>query len=311
MNKFNDTFDKYRDQKSKYESSYIFIIHDLLTEKLIEHINHVINIINTINDKVRRNFILTRIYNFKDYVQSRFESTNSISGIFMVNDDVNYIEFQPEWKKNMLMFDTQNFNYVYGEYFDINYLQDMLLNIDDYHHVINVSQNKFAHHYKTLSKKKYIESGTANHADLTKYLNELTTDKFIIIHGSGQMLKNFNTTIKGVAICAKQLTDDLIIVEVDKLGNNSSSNRLSDLLQQINHPNMMDRILFGKEITKAISNQMIKTVFCTPEMKNKILNKIPIELQTFELVEIKSFDDTDVGHKLNILYSGIIGVTYY
>jgi len=309
MDKFREIFDKYRDHRSKYESSYIVIVFDLDEEKIIDNINHQISIINTIGDKVRRNYLLTRIFNFRDYVEARFNKTE-LTGIFMISDDVDYVELYPEWKKNISLYDINNFIFIHSEYFDIDYLQDLLLNKDDYNHVINVSQNKFVHSHNTKTKKKYINTGTANHTELNKYLADIKS-KYIIIHGVGQMLKNFTTNNKDTIVRTKLLTDDSLFEEIEKMNNNSGSERLSEILDKLNTPHMMDKIVFGKEISKSISEQMIKTIFCTTEMKKKILVKIPEELQTFELVEVKSFDDKDVGHKLGLQYSGIIGVKYY
>lgn len=309
MDKFKETFDKYRDHRSKYESSYIVIVFDLNDDKIIDNINHQISIINTIGDKVRRNYLLTRIFNFRDYIQTRFNKS-VLTGVFMIKDDIEYIELCSEWKKNVLSFDVNNFIFIHDEYFDIDYLQDLLLNKDDYNHVINVSQNKFVHCHNTKTKKKYISSGTANHAELNKYLADIKS-KYIIIHGVGQMLKNFTTNNKDIKVCAKLLTDESLYEEIEKLNNSYGSERLTEILDKLNTPNIMDKIVFGKEINKGISEQMIKTIFCTTDMKKKILTKIPKDLQTFEIIEVKSFNDKDVGHILESQYSGIIGVKYY
>ena len=309
MDKFKEIFDKYLDHRSKYESSYIVIVYDLPDDKIIDNINHQIGIINTIGDKIRRNYLLTRIFNFREYIQARF-SKISLTGIFMIKDDVEYIELLSEWKKNISLYDVNNFIFIHNEYFDIEYLEDLLLNKDDYNHVINVSQNKFVHSHNTKTKKKYISSGTANHADLNKYLSDIKS-KYVIIHGIGQMLKNFTTPNKNTLVCAKLLTEDNLSEEINKLNNSVGSERLTEILDKLNTPNIMDKLVFGKEISKGISEQMIKTIFCTSDMKKKLVIKIPKDLQTFELVEVKSFDDKDVGHRLEVIYSGIIGVRYW
>jgi predicted lipoprotein len=88
---------------------------------------------------------------------------------------------------------------------------------------------------------------------------------------------------------------------------------MKDLEMWINNllnPNIGHRILFGKDITKAITNTMVKQIYCTPEMEKKIREKIPIELQKFEINVVRTYGN-DMGKRLRDEFSGIIGITYF
>jgi len=59
-----------------------------------------------------------------------------------------------------------------------------------------------------------------------------------------------------------------------------------------------------------IQNRQIEILFCSPEIANKINERIPSHLKNYKMIVIKSYGD-DIGKKLDKDYSGIIGITYY
>lgn len=323
-----EIFDEYKKIRSKFEGSFLVVIYGLKCDELIDKISHRINLVNTINDRVKKNYLLSRMVNFHDYISARYDNNNnnSIWGIFLVHDTVDYFAINNEWKKSIEAFDVDNFIFKFNEYFDIDYLVDLLTN-NNYYDVVNVSQNRFVHYYCTKSKRKNIHSGENNYNDLNTYLTKYNQEQktqnnnnnnnvlirkipHMLLHGNSHILKNFVES-DNLGIHSKgSLNQEEITEYFEKKENIFAMKELENWINNLLNPNLGHRILFGKDITKAITNGMIKQIYCTPEMEKKIRDKIPPELQKFEITVVKTYG-IDMGKRLRDEFSGIIGITYF
>jgi len=320
MNEFDKIFSQYEEIKSKFNGSFTIVAYKLSQENLIQKINHQIGLINLMSDRYKKNFLLNRIFTLRDYVNSQYiEKTYQISNVFLVHDEIINIEINKLWSSNIDEFDINNFIFKYTEYFDINFLKDLFLNTT-YTDTILVSQNKFTHSRYTPSKRKYVDEGNSNNIELQKYINDFigsltksdsdTLMPKLLIYGPGQIIKNFTFNDDRVIIVPKSLREEEITMQINVRLNDMKSKELENWLNNIIHPEHGKKLVFGKDIMKAMNDKLIKTVYCTPEMIKKIKNKVPIELQLFEMIEINSYGD-DVGKVLKDNYSGIIGILYY
>lgn len=68
-NIFNDTFSKYNSIKDKFESLYIFIIHNETKEDVEAKLNKIIKIIDSIADSKKKNYLRGRIFSFKNILK--------------------------------------------------------------------------------------------------------------------------------------------------------------------------------------------------------------------------------------------------
>lgn len=318
---FDDVFSQYTDIKSKFNGSFIMVVYKLSQEELVHKISHQIGLINLMSDRYKKNYLLTRIFNLRDYINARYTnisntSQNAISNIFLIHDDIISINFNELWCNNIEEFDINHFIFKNDEYFDIKFLEDLLLNTS-YVDIISVSQHKFTHNRYTGSKRKYINEKSSNHNDLQKYiemyLGGLTKSNpnipKMLIHGSG-IIKNFACEDQRIIIVSKSLRDDEIMDYFDMRINIIKAKELEDWLGKLVHPDFEKRLVFGKDIQKGIYERLIKIVYCTEEMFAKIKKNVPSELQSFEIIIIKSYGN-DIGKVLKDNYSGIIGITYY
>jgi hypothetical protein len=74
---------------------------------------------------------------------------------------------------------------------------------------------------------------------------------------------------------------------------------------------MIDKLIFGKDINKAIINYKIKQLFCSEFLYNKIKNVFPAEFLNFEITKVSCLKNNDIGNILEKNYNGAIGIKYY
>jgi len=318
-----ELFDEYKKIRSKFEGGFTVVVYGLKCDELIDKINHRTNLINTINDRVKKNYLLSRMVNFHDYISARYDTNNNIWGIFLIHDTVDYFPIDNEWKKSIEVFDVDNYIFKFNEYFDIDYLVDLLTNTNFYD-VVHVGQNKFVHYYFTKSKRKNIHSGESNYNELNTYLTKYNQEQKLqnnntilsrkiphtLLHGNSHILKNFIESDNLGIYSKNSLNQEEITEYFEKKENIFTMKDLEMWINNLLNPNIGHRILFGKDITKAITNTMVKQIYCTPEMEKKIREKIPIELQKFEINVVRTYGN-DMGKRLRDEFSGIIGITYF
>jgi hypothetical protein len=305
-NIFDEYFNPYREERSKFKGCFTIFIYNLSQEITLEKISHQIGLINLISDKMKKNYLLSRVYEFKDHITNKYTDSN-ISGIYLVGDTVNLINILPQWKKNIEQFDINNFIFKYDEFYDITYLEDLCLNTN-YVNVLTVSQSKFTHFYYTISKRKNVGNGSSTTVELQNYLKSLGKN-IVLLHGNGQILKNFPED-KNIIVIPKILNEEEIMEEFDKKDNIAKSEELSDWLGKILHPEYGKRLRFGKDIREGIVNRQIQKIYCIPEIAIKLKNRFSEDMDSVQMIVIRSYGN-DIGKTLKDSYNGALGISYY
>lgn len=301
--KFDEIFGKYANIVDKFESNFTIVVYEYPIVSLMEKIAHQIELINTIQDRMRKSYLYERLNRLREYVDN-MKVHNNITGVFLVGKNIFFSEFDTEWKLVVEKFDVNRYIFKYGDKFDIEFLKDYLTN-DKVFNVINIAPKNYTHFHINRSKRKKIHTGVVKTNDLNDYIKNIKMDKDdkCIVHGTSGVLRNLAHTDK-IIVSTKTMKDNEIIQLIETIENDKKIKQMDDWLSKLLHPELGKRIKFGKDVEKNIKNKMMKTIFCTPEMAMKINQKIPEEFMLFDMIVVRS-------DMLANTYGGIFGVTYY
>jgi hypothetical protein len=306
---FNDTFNKYLSKKDKFDSLYIFVINKVEVEEVIEKVSKIISTIDTINDVKRKNYLKSRLLNFKEYLKINYKPETFIFEIFLIDENVNVENLIPYYKQTLDMFNTKNFLCEYSSTYPIEWLKKLLLE-REYINVIKVKNNDISHSKINSTKKCVLYSDTIKSMDLNKILQErVAKGEKYLIHGVSATLKNF-VDKNAIAVHTNELTDEQILKIVENSKSLEYHKELDDYLSKMLDPKISNKLVFGKDIQTCIKNSLLKTLYCSEEIYVKT-SKIPEHLKNFEIKVIKQIEKGDISDRLNKDFSGALGIKYY
>jgi hypothetical protein len=311
---FANKFNKFKNLRDKFESQFLIIAFDISIEDLLEKIKHQIELIKLVRDTYKRQYLLNKIYKLKEYVENmNSQERNKISSVFFIDKEllVHEILIEKRWLDNLYNFDTDNYVFKHGEFFDLNFLKDFLLNTQ-YTHVIHMNNNKLSHYYTSKNKKKLYFNIEKKDIDIMDYIKNNIKNQFCVVHGISGSLKSLKSTDL-ILIFNKHLNHEEINEQIKSYDKKKYSATLNFWLANLTNDKTSHRICFGKDIEKNIGNKLLKTLFCTSIFYDKVKVKVPLELQIFEvnIIDPDVKDSDCVGVKLHDLYGGAIGITYY
>ena len=303
-----EIFNNYKNDTDRFESLYTIVIYNNPVTDTLNRLQHHLALINLISDKFKRQYLYSRLDNFKEYIKNRYDGGN-ITNIFLIGREMSVIDIIDRWKVIIEEFDVDPFIFRNGEHYDIDFLQNLLTD-NIYYNVIMVSPNKFVHSYYNQTKRKRIhQTNNFKISDLLAYLQEL--DSICIVHGTSNLLSNLiSMDLPSHVVLNKLLRDEEIIEVYDRHNNTKNSMKLDQCLSKMLHPIFGKRLIFGKDIQAKIFDMQLETLFCSPSMAQKVAKRIPEELKKFELIIIRSYGD-DIGKRLEKDYNGIVGISYY
>ena len=165
------------------------------------------------------------------------------------------------------------------------------------------------------TKKKIYYSEESKDIDIEEYIkennknnNDLSHNEFLV-HGVSSHLKNLK--LDGHHVFKKYLTDDEIFRVFYESDMIKKHKMLEECIGYLSNEKMEHRVKFGKHLQKGIKNYIIKRVFCTKAMNEKLHNILSFEYLNFEIIEVESLKENDIVDILDRDYKGIIGFTYY
>jgi hypothetical protein len=308
---FVNTFDKFKQEEDKFESLYIFVIRNMTVEAITNEIKRMITIADEMGNNVKKNYIKARLYSFVTFLEGIGLET-ILSGIYMVYKKIEEIPIFPEWNETLDMFKCRNFVCEYGDKFKLDWLYDYLTD-KSYLNVLQLQNNNIKHIFLNQTKRVVYSEKEEKKCDLNEFVNQhIPKGEYCVIHGVSSFIKQLkeSTTLK---VLNGNKRDEEILEEFDKMLNEKKSIELQKWLDTMSNPDSKDarKLAFGKEIIEAINDNMLKTLFCTPRMKKQVLEKIQTENLVFEIIEIKSYDSSDMGMKLRKDFNGAIGIKFY
>ena len=304
---FRDTFEKYRDINDKFESLYIFVIRDMSIENVINEITRMITIIEEIGNYVKKKYLKNRLSSLITYLECQ-GLENTISKIYMVYDKIDEIEINNEWNETLEMFKCKKFVCEYGSNFNLEWLHDYLTD-RSYLNVLHVQSNNIKCIHLNRTKRVVFFEVEEKKADLNQHIPK---NEYCVIHGISSFIRQIVETPL-IKVLNGNKKDEEILEEFEKMLNEKKANELQQWLDFMANTESKEskKIIFGKEITDAINDHMLKTLYCTPRMKKQVLEKIQEDDLIFNIIEIRSYTPTDIGMRLRRDFNGAIGIKFY
>ena len=310
-NHFNSIFSKFNSYSDKYGSLYIFIIRNLPVEHVTEKIKKMISITDDITNSVKKNYIKTRLNNFINYLDSH-KPLSIINSIFLLSKKVDEFEFSQSWTETLDMFKCDNFTVKYGDEFPLSWLHDYLTD-KSYLNVLHIQNNNIKHLFLNSTKRVINSEYSEKKCDLTDFISQhIPKSEYCCVHGISSFIKQLKET-STIKILNGNKRDSELLSEYEKILNNIKSQELQHWIDIMGNSDNKDsaKIIFGSEITQAINDNMLHTLYCSPRIKKNVIEKIPSENLIFKIVEIKSYESTDIGKRLRDDFKGSIGIKFY
>jgi len=305
---FDKKFSSFKSQEGKHESLYIFVVNNLIIESFVEKIKKMLGLIDEIQNPTRRSFLKTRLGTFLKHLTG-IKSETCVKSIFMISDDIEEIRIEPYWSETLKIFSCENFLMKYANKFDIDWLKNLLLD-RSFIHVLHVKGNLLKHVHLGNTKKKVNLEREEKGMSMQSYIQEnIPKGDLCIIHGISSLIKNIDPS-PNIKILNGHKKDDEIEHEYQKVLNDRNAEMLQWWLDRMTSPKEGQKIAFGKDISKCIEERTLETLFCSTEMKKKVIEKIPKDCLIFKIVEVKSFGE-DVGKRLVSDFKGGVGVKFY
>lgn len=305
----NMDLEQFKEIRDKFESSYTIIINGLSVENTISTLYKKLDTINQMKDNVKRKYLNDRIYSLIEHF-STFAVDDILHNIYLLGATLNIIPLNKTHMQTMSDWSVPAFIFRNGEYFDIEYIQTLLLD-ESYYDIIKIMNKQVTHiHLGKEKRRSMFDQNVSSDFDLATYIKENVKGK-CLVHGVSSLTKSFKPINTDILVFPKALTDDQIIQEFHKAAMYKIHEKVNELLGYIQNEKMMHRVLTGKDIQKAIQYSQIETLYCSTKMINKILSKVPKDLQTFKIVEVSSLEKGDAADILENSYMGLLGLTYF
>jgi hypothetical protein len=300
--KFNNTFDKYKEARDKYESLYIFVIFELSRSDMEENFKRFFKMLDGISEQTKRGYLKSRINDFKKNI----DSTNDpfINGIYLVGESVKYFPIEKYYLETLKMFKVNNYNYKFGKKYELTWLRSFLLD-RNYVNVVKVKNNDVSILKVNNSKQQGIFSESIKSLNLIEFLNNKVEKNIkFLIHGNSIALKQLNEYKNKLClgIINKELSLEELLDYIDDSSYQENIKELKDLLSNLLNP----LLVFGNDVLEQADMGFIKTIYCTPENLEKYSS-----LENLEIKLIKSSKKDDIVINFTKNYNSVLGIKYY
>lgn len=304
---FDIIFEKFKNTSGKNESLFTIVIYNLSVEQITQLLEHQLRTAKNIINPKKRTVICKKIYQLKEFIKD-YKKNKLINSIFLVDNTINEIELNKDWLDVLKYFDVQNFIFKCNNFFEINFLKSLLTDVS-YENVICVNNNKLTHTFFNKNKKRVHFKDEIKSLNIEKYINDNCIKDRCLIHGVSVALKNFKTEIH--LVYNKLLKDDEILEIFRRETISKKQNQLQSFLDFMDNDKLEHRLIFGKDVHQKLLNMELKFIFCSPRAYNEIIKQFPKIYLNFDLIEVESLENGDVGDILKNKYDGAIGITYY
>jgi len=299
--------DQFKNTEDKFNSLFTIITHNIQVNEIITKLYHRLGILKNISDSYKRKYLNNRVYSLINYLKGRKPEEIS-NNVFLISKTINIIPITKKQQALLQEYNVNPFIIKNGPKFEIDYI-NALLNDTIFKHAIHIQNKKLTHIKLNNTKRKIIYTKESSKLDIEGYITENIHEKCVIFGSFGshaQQLKKMDHYLIG-----KQLNDDDILEIYGREAILENHKALEECFSHMTNEKMMDRIVTGKDILKAIKNYMIQKLFCTTETLQKVKTAFDEKYLNFEIIEIKSLKKSDIGYILYRDYKGMIGLTYY
>lgn len=305
---FDTTFDKYKGQTDRHQSQYIFVINGLVIEELIEKVKKMITVVDAGSNPSKKVYLKTKLNNFVENLLGVKPETK-VEGIYFVSTSVGYFDLTSYWKDTLNSFGCTGMMVKYDDVYQLGWLKNLLLD-RTYINILHFKNNTVKHVHLGITKKRVHQEKTEKKMDVQEYIKENTkSGEIVLIHGVSSFLKGVEEN-EFVRVLNGDKRDEELMEEFDKIINEKNAKELTWWLDHMLDPKEGKKLSFGKDIGEGIVGGMIRTVFCSPERQQKLLENYANENIQDKLIVVRSYGD-DVGKRLVVEFKGAVGIKFY
>ena len=289
--------------------SYSFLFHSTVSEEIIDTLNKKLENINKkMSNAFKKKNINDRIYSLISNMESRFQPTEVVNGIFFVNNKINFIPFVRADMNHIKLWNITKFYMEFDEKFMTEYFID-LFSTKKVKTVFKFEKSSYDILSIDYTKSRKLESHSS--MDESHITENVSKHNPVVIYGLNQTLKKlkFDNVIIELKNMSKEEVCD--IISKKEIEDNMVQFK-TEILDMIPVEAISDKFVFGrKEISEAIENYMVKKLFINSKLLSVLRSKADNSLLNFTIVEIKSLQPGDPGNILNRDYFGMVAVRYY
>jgi len=298
--------EQFKSVSDKFDSLYTVVVYSTDIQEFIKVLYKKLKIVQKVKNDFKRKYLNNRLYSFVNYMEQGGHKS-PINSLYLVGKEIFEYKLQKKHIGILKEFNVDKILIKSDGIFDIDYINSLLTD-RSYREIIFVRNNKLRHIYLNETKRKVINEEEEKSLDVEKYIKENVKSK-CLVHGVSAVLKNLK--LNGHHVIKKHLTDNEIKEFYRREEMAKRHIQLKEYISMMQREDLMHRVKCGKDLQKAIRKCMIKEVLCSKVMARKIEERIPKELQNFQIIIIESLEKCDIGEDLVRNYSGIIGLTYY
>jgi hypothetical protein len=309
INKYYNDLDNFTSIEDKYDSLYTIIVYNIQVTELIKYLFEYLKKINHIGNTFKRRYLNDRIYSFIEYIKTNYTNDDTVNNIYFISSTINCLVLMEKSVKLLKKYNIDNIYILCGNTFDIQFIKEFLFD-DTITHLIEEQKNgKYIHYNINFTKGRIIfKEFNLSNINIYDYICDIK-NKFIFCANNINNLKKINSD-KYIFVNKLPNNEKVFeLLEQDMLHHNNS--KLDIIFGYIDNPKLVDKLLFGSDLTRAIKNYQVKQIFCTHKMMDKLKKVYDIKYLNFEICIVKSFNDGDNPYLLDKNYKGIIGVKYY
>ena len=309
---FYHLFRPYKIVMDKHKSLYIFIVNNIAVEEVIEKIKRMIIIIDSGSNPSKNAYRKNRLSIFLTHLTG-IKPESIVDGLFLLGTTLDKFSFNPFWRETLELFGQNKFIEFHDDYFDIELLKNLLLD-RSYINVLHFKNNTLKHIHLNKTKKRIHCERTERNMDVNAYIvtNKISQDDVFIVHGVSSFLRSVTTSeTNNIYVLNGDQKDNDILATIERIENNRKSQLLKSWLDKMSDIKEGHKLVFGSEIKENIENQMLHTIFVSPERAEKMVLNFPDLNLMDKMVIIKSIDSDDLGYQLAHQWKGAIGIKYY
>lgn len=300
---------KYKSVIGKSQSLFTILVYDSTLDEILAKLHSHLKKIQTIHSAYKKKVINDRLYEFICYLKDTKES--SLNSIYLVGNKIENIKLSKNEQSVLKEYNVAKYTFMYDSCFHIDYLIDIFTNFTFFD--VIVLEKKSAEHYLLNENKRKIikQFSCSKESDLTNYITENITGK-CFVHGQNMILKNLSFC-DHIFVYKKLVDSDIfdIFAKEEMKIKHIDLQKCFDMISNEKQVHLVIYGKLGKDIKEAIEQYRIKKLFVHQKVLNKLKDMISEEYFNFDLVEISSLENKDIGQILMDQYDGAIGIAYY
>ena len=229
-----------------------------------------------------------------------------MNDIFLIDDENNQIPLHKKEIKTLTEYNVPNYIFMYGEYFQIDYLIELFTDMTFYN-TLKCDGKSASHIIMNNTKQKLIQNVSLKTID--SYI-ENNRDANFLMYGSYPKALKFGF----MSMIPKNLHKAEIIKHFYTKQMMLNHLKLEKCFDMLDNEKEIDLVIYGKlsgKIKVSIESYMVKTLFVSQETLSKLKSHIDSDYFNFEIVMIEKLEEGDISERLMNDFKGVIGIARY